>query len=68
MEHVHGVAAGSLFVLALFFLSAVPVAAWLVFQGQEGSGALIYPLLFGFMLIAGFREARCWHSHLSSAS
>ncbi len=67
-EHVHGLLAGSLLVLALFVASALPSTIWLLIRGQAGLSTVLTPLLFLLLLLAGVREARSWRRHLELAS
>lgn len=67
-EHVHGLLAGSLLVLALFVASALPLTFWLLIKGEATLSTVLTPALFLLLLLAGVREARSWRRYLEPAS
>lgn len=60
--HLHGLAAGSLFVLAAFLVWTVPAAVARLLRGEVHSTSLVYPTLFALLFGGGVREARAWSS------
>lgn len=60
--HVHGLIAGSLFVLAAFLVWTVPAALSRLLEGQINASTLLPPLLVALLFGGGVREARAWKS------
>ncbi len=58
--HLHGLVAGSLFVIAFFLMWTVPAALERLLRGDVTWASVIYPALFSLMLGGGIREARAW--------
>lgn len=60
--HLHGLAAGSLFVLAAFLVWTVPAAVARILRGEVSAATLAYPTLWTLLFGGGLREAKLWHS------
>lgn len=58
--HLHGLAAGSLLVLALFVATAVPAALWALLQGDVSWTRGFVLVAFSLLLGGSIREARAW--------
>lgn len=58
--HLHGIAAGSLVVLALFLFWTVPGAVYRLLTGEISWSTVAYPGLFSLIVVIGIRETRAW--------
>ncbi|PSG97044.1 hypothetical protein BRD56_07270 [Thermoplasmatales archaeon SW_10_69_26] len=64
--HLHGLAAGGLFVLAAFLVWTVPAAVARLLRGQLAAATLVPPIAFSLLFGGGVREARAWRRQRSA--
>lgn len=60
--HLHGLIAGSLFVLAAFLVWTVPAAVARILRGEISAATLAWPTLWTLLFGGGLREAKLWNA------